>query len=420
MVGLEVLGAASVLHSDLLARPSAQARRKAGSVIAAGAQGQSQAYSARLRVMHPSGGCTYGRRPVPSTAPPARSVDGHTRRSRGRPPRGAPILHPARYGPRLITIVSGLHLSGADDQGPRDAVVMPVGRAKNLCPTLLMETPTTVMANWVSPQCGEILLRERSSPMGETRGKFGADFREGAIRLVRKTGKPIAQMARELGIDEGTFGKRVNADRHRRKGGDGQLSDDERAELARLRKENAELAMECDVLKRSVALRVHHAMSSRSGVRQQPFPGRLAQQRLDDVKWHLIRYDNLRISLSSRGALVLSPPRWVWWWVWVGWGGGGGGGGWWGWWGGGGVGVGGWAVAGRPRRRWWRWGWWGGGSGWGGRVGAETSRSSISTDAEAVYGHQKRARVRPHQDQGSRAGAGLDALAAVMAAARRR
>jgi transposase len=142
--------------------------------------------------------------------------------------------------------------------------------------------------------------------MGETRGKFGADFREGAIRVVRKTGKPIAQMARELGIDEGTFGKWVNADRHRRKGGDGQLSDDERAELARLRKENAELAMECDVLKRSVALRVHDAMSSRSGVRQQPFPGRLAQQRLDDVKWHLIRYDNLRISLASRGALVLS------------------------------------------------------------------------------------------------------------------
>ncbi len=142
--------------------------------------------------------------------------------------------------------------------------------------------------------------------MGETRGKFGADFREGAIRLIRKTGKPIAQMARELGIDEGTFGKWVNADRHRRKGGDGQLSDDKRAELSRLRKENAELAMECDVLKRSVALRVHDATSSRSGVRQQPFPGRLAQQRLDDVKWHLIRYDNLRISLASRGALVLS------------------------------------------------------------------------------------------------------------------
>ena len=96
--------------------------------------------------------------------------------------------------------------------------------------------------------------------MGEARRKFDADFREGAVRLVRETGKPIAQVARDLGMNEGTLGNWVNADRRRRGEGDGALSEDERAELARLRKENAELARRCDVLKRSVALWVSDAM----------------------------------------------------------------------------------------------------------------------------------------------------------------
>ena len=41
--------------------------------------------------------------------------------------------------------------------------------------------------------------------MGETRRKFDKDFREGAVRLVRETGKPIAQVARDLGIKEGRW-----------------------------------------------------------------------------------------------------------------------------------------------------------------------------------------------------------------------
>ena len=98
---------------------------------------------------------------------------------------------------------------------------------------------------------------------GETRRKFDRDFREGAVRLVRETGQPIARVARDLGVNEGTLGNWVNADRRRREGGDGQLGENERAELVRLRRENAELQMRCDVLKRSVALWVHDAMGSR-------------------------------------------------------------------------------------------------------------------------------------------------------------
>jgi transposase len=91
--------------------------------------------------------------------------------------------------------------------------------------------------------------------------KFDEDFKAGAVRLVFETGKPIAQGARDLGVNEGMLGNWVAAARRQRDGGgDGPLSEEERAELARLRRENAELRMQRDVLKRSVDLWVTEAM----------------------------------------------------------------------------------------------------------------------------------------------------------------
>ena len=95
--------------------------------------------------------------------------------------------------------------------------------------------------------------------MAETRRKFDADFREGAVRLVRETGKPIAQVARDLGINEGTLGNWCAKERRARKE-DRSLDPDERAELERLRRDIVELRMQRDVLKRSVALWVDEAM----------------------------------------------------------------------------------------------------------------------------------------------------------------
>jgi transposase len=90
--------------------------------------------------------------------------------------------------------------------------------------------------------------------------KFDADFKHGAVQLVFETGKQIAQVARELGVNEGTLGNWVVKARRDRDGGNAALTEDERAELARLRRENSELRMQRDVLKRSVALWVDEAM----------------------------------------------------------------------------------------------------------------------------------------------------------------
>jgi len=94
--------------------------------------------------------------------------------------------------------------------------------------------------------------------MPEKRRKFDKEFRAGAVRIVLETGKPIVQVARDLGVNEGTLGNWVARDREARAGTAG-LSTGDIVELKRLRAEVAELRMERDVLKRSVVLWVKEA-----------------------------------------------------------------------------------------------------------------------------------------------------------------
>jgi transposase len=83
--------------------------------------------------------------------------------------------------------------------------------------------------------------------MPEKRMKYDRELGEGAIGIVNETGLPIAQIARELGVNEGTLGNWVARDREKRQNTDG-LSTGDVEELKRLWTEVAELQIERDVL----------------------------------------------------------------------------------------------------------------------------------------------------------------------------
>ena len=70
--------------------------------------------------------------------------------------------------------------------------------------------------------------------MPEIRKKYDREFRDGAVRIVEETKKPIAQVARDLGVNEGTLGNWVNRAKEAREGTQG-LSTGDIAELKRLR-----------------------------------------------------------------------------------------------------------------------------------------------------------------------------------------
>ncbi|MDQ3028654.1 MAG: transposase [Actinomycetota bacterium] len=85
-----------------------------------------------------------------------------------------------------------------------------------------------------------------------SRRKFSEEFKRDAAALVVDTGRPVAQVARELDVYESSLGRwvaQLRADR----GETDALTTDERARLRELEREVADLRMERDLLKRSVA-----------------------------------------------------------------------------------------------------------------------------------------------------------------------
>ena len=83
---------------------------------------------------------------------------------------------------------------------------------------------------------------------------FSEEFRAGAVRLVLEEGKSAGAVARDLDLTQSALRAWVaRAQADRTKGKSGALTTVEREELGRLRKENRELRLERDTLKKATA-----------------------------------------------------------------------------------------------------------------------------------------------------------------------
>ena len=87
--------------------------------------------------------------------------------------------------------------------------------------------------------------------IGSKRREFTPEYKDEAVKLVVDTGRPVAVVARELGVVEQTLGNWVKAYRTRHEAGDAVLTEEEPAELVRLRKEVSELKMDRVFLKKA-------------------------------------------------------------------------------------------------------------------------------------------------------------------------
>ena len=79
-------------------------------------------------------------------------------------------------------------------------------------------------------------------------GKFSPEFRDEAVKMVTVGDRPVAQVARELGINPGTLGNWVAQYRKAHPVDEEPLSVSERARLRELERENRELKMRNEFL----------------------------------------------------------------------------------------------------------------------------------------------------------------------------
>ena len=82
-----------------------------------------------------------------------------------------------------------------------------------------------------------------------TRRRFSAEFKAETVKLVKQGDRTMADVAMELGISTKSVGEWV---RLSEESGDS-ISDDERGEFRRLRKEVRELRMEKEILAKATA-----------------------------------------------------------------------------------------------------------------------------------------------------------------------
>ena len=89
--------------------------------------------------------------------------------------------------------------------------------------------------------------------MPERRRKFSPEFKDEAVKMVIETSRPIAEVARELGINEGTLGNWCKLYREVHAGEEPPLALSERARLRELERENRDLKMQNEFLKKAAA-----------------------------------------------------------------------------------------------------------------------------------------------------------------------